>query len=206
MTLTANDLLMSSGGKSATFPTVGTVVTGTITAEPKAQQQTDMKTGEPKTFQNGDPMMQIIVSLQTTDREDDEDDGIRQLYVKANMLKAIREAVQTAGAKGLEPGGVLTVKYVADGEVKTKGFNPPKLYAATYAKPTGAAANNLLMGAATPVGGQVTVGGTTFTKVSENPFPPAAPAGIDPAVWAALDPSQRQAILAAQTNTNTPPF
>ena len=196
MTLTANDLLMSSGGKSATFPAVGTVVTGTITAEPKAQQQTDMKTGEPKAFANGDPMMQIIVSLQTTDREDDEDDGIRQLYVKANMLKAIREAVQTAGAKGLEPGGVLAVKYVADGEVKTKGFNPPKLYAATYTKPTGAAANSLLM--ATPAQAQHTMHAASAQG--------SAPAGIDPALWANLDPAQRQAIAAAQISNNTPPF
>jgi len=195
-TMTANDLLMGGGGKSATFPEIGATVTGRITAEPQVKQQTEFGSDTLKFFPNGDPMMQIVVSLQTADRDpaDAEDDGVRQLYVKGQMLKAVREAVQQAGAKGLETGGTLTVSYSADGEPSKKGFNAPKLYTARYAKPTGEAANNLLMG--TPV----------VPAAAAAPFPPAAPAGIDPAVWAALDPSQRQAILAAQTSTNTPPF
>jgi len=195
-TMTANDLLMGGGGKSATFPEIGATVTGRITAEPQVKQQTEFGSDTLKFFPNGDPMMQIVVSLQTADRDpaDAEDDGVRQLYVKGQMLKAVREAVQQAGAKGLETGGTLTVSYSADGEPSKKGFNAPKLYTARYAKPTGEAANNLLMG--TPV----------VPAAAAAPFPPAAPAGIDPAVWAALDPSQRQAILAAQISTNTPPF
>ena len=201
-TMTANDLLMGGGGKSATFPEIGATVTGRITAEPQVKQQTEFGSDTLKFFPNGDPMMQIVVSLQTADRDpaDAEDDGVRQLYVKGQMLKAVREAVQQAGAKGLETGGTLTVSYSADGEPSKKGFNAPKLYTARYAKPTGEAANNLLMG--TPNRDAAAQLAATLPSLP----PPAAPAGIDPAVWGALDPSQRQAILAAQISTNTPPF
>ena len=47
----------------------------------------------------------------------------------------IEEAVKKAGAKGLEVGGTLAVKYVKDGEKKNKAFNAPKLYAAKYEAP-----------------------------------------------------------------------
>ena len=96
----ANDLLMGSGTKSAAFPTIGTEVTGTVASEPKVQQQTDFKTGAPKTFANGDPMQQIVVQLQTDQRDPavDDDDGVRALYIKSQMLKAIREAVVAAVA------------------------------------------------------------------------------------------------------------
>ena len=196
MSVTANDLIMGSGAKSASFLEIGATITGRISMEPKTAQQTDPKDNSPKTFPNGDPMMQVIVTLQTSLRDPaiEDDDGVRTVYVKSNMLKAIREAVKTAGAKGLEVGGTLTITYVADGEQTKKAFSPPKFYTAVYKPPTGEAANNLLMG--TPAA----------PAAAAAPFPPAAPAGIDPAVWAALDPSQRQAILAAQTSTNTPPF
>lgn len=192
MSITANELLMSRGGKSAAFPTVGTTVTGRLTTEPKVQQQTDIKTGDPKFFANGDPMMQIVVSFATDQRDpaDPEDDGVRQLYVKANMLKAIREAVKTSGAKGLEVGGTLSVTYTADGEVTQRGFNPPKLYTATYQPPTGQAANNLLMGAP-----------------AASPAAPSVPAGVDSAVWAQLDATQRAGVLAAMgAQSDRPPF
>lgn len=196
MTVTANDLLMGSGAKSASFLEIGATITGRISMEPKTAQQTDPKDNSPKTFPNGDPMMQVIVTLQTSQRDPavEDDDGIRTVYVKSNMLKAIREAVKAAGAKGLEVGGTLTVTYVADGEKTNKAFNPPKFYTAVYKPPSGEAANNLLMGApaAAPVAAPV-------PQVN-------VPAGIDPALWANLDNAQRQAFLAATNSTNQPPF
>lgn len=139
---TADAFLLGGGGKSAKFETVGATVTGTIANPPQVRQQTDMTTGSPLTWDNGDPKMQLVVQLQTAERVDSDDDGIRNLYVKGSkdpasksLHAAVAGAVQAAGAKGLEVGGTLTVQYVGDGVSKTRGFNPPKQYAATYKSP-----------------------------------------------------------------------
>jgi len=197
----ANDILMGGGVTSAAFPEVGTTVSGRICWGPEARQQTDMDTGEPKTFPNGDPMMQIIVHLETAERDpaNPDDDGVRALYIKFNLLNAVRAAVKTAKAKGLQIGGVLTVTYSGDGEQKKKGFNPPKLYTATYQPPAAAAANAILTDsqpAAAPVQAQPTVpavaaGGAALF------IPATPPTGVDPAQYAALAEEQKRAIWAA---------
>lgn len=189
--MNANDLLMGSGSKSAAFPTIGTSVSGRIVREPKAQQQTDPKDGSFKTFANGDPMMQLVVQIQTDERDatDADDDGIRALYVKGKMLAAVRDAVKAAGAKGLEVGGELTVTYVADGEKTNKAFNAPKLYTATYRPPAGEAANSLLMGNAPA---------SPAPAAQAAPSPAGQPpSGVDPAVWNAMGADQRASVLAA---------
>lgn len=223
---TANELLMGSGARAAAFPTVGTIVRGEIVAEPKVQQQTDLDTGEAKTFANGDPMWQIVVVLQTAERDGADDDGIRSLYVKANMQKAVKDAIAEAGAadRGLQTGGQLAVQYSGDGEPKKRGFNAPKLYRAQYQPPVNSA--NALLGltspqpAAAPNAGAAPAGTATPPPPPPNtpllgapaaappPFLPTpttpAPAGMDPDVWARLSPAQ-QATLSG-TPASTVPF
>lgn len=138
-----NAFLLGGGGKSAKFETVGDTVTGVICAPPELRQQTDIKTGAPKTWDNGDPIMQLVVKLQTDQREDDEDDGVRNLYVsggfkRASLQKAVADALRTAKAKGLELGGTLAIRYTGEEPASVKGFNPAKLYAAKYTPPTDA--------------------------------------------------------------------
>lgn len=134
---TANDFLMGGGTISAKFPEIGTTVTGRIAREPEVQQQRDYATGELKFWDDGKPMQQLQVVLATDERDPEvaDDNGERALYIKGNLLKAVREAVRKAGAKGLDVGGTLTVTYSGDGEVSKRGFNPPKLYTAVYAPP-----------------------------------------------------------------------
>lgn len=139
---TAEQFLLGGGGKSAKFETVGATVTGSIAAPPQVRQQTDISTGAGLTWDNGDPKMQLVVQLQTNERADADDDGMRNLYVKGSkdpssksLHSAVAGAVQASGAKGLEVGGTLTVRYVGDGVSKTRGFNPPKQYEATYKAP-----------------------------------------------------------------------
>lgn len=210
----ANDLLMGGGLAAAKFPTVGTTITGRIVRKPEARQQTDIETGEPLTFANGDPRMQIVVNLATAERDPDkpEDDGERALYIKGNMLNAIRDAVRKTGAAGLEVGGTLTVTYTGDGEKKNRAFNAPKLYTATYVPPAAAAANEMLMGtpAQNPLAGTPYAGvPATVTAIQQPQWPtvatpgvpavtpPAAPPGVDPAMWARMAPDQQVAVLAA---------
>jgi hypothetical protein len=184
------------------FPTIGTTVSGRITRTPEARQQTSIETGEPLTFANGDPRMQIVVNLATAEREGPEDDGERALYVKAGMLTAVRDAVRKTGAKGLEVGGTLTITYVGDGEKKNKAFSAPKIYTAAYVAPTAQAANDLLMaGAPSAPPAASYVPPVHAAVVTQQP---AAPAGVDPAVWTRMAPEQQQTVLAAMGVT--PPF
>lgn len=127
----ANDLLLGSGGKTAKFPEIGAKVVGTVLSA-DTSQQTDID-GVPKFWDDGKPMMQVVVQLQTDNREDDEDDGVRKLYVKGNMHKAVQEVVRVH--RGLAVGGKLAVAYYADGEQKRKGYSAPKLFKAQYTPP-----------------------------------------------------------------------
>lgn len=190
----ANDLLMGGGLAAAKFPEIGTTITGRIVRKPEARQQTDIESGEPLTFANGDPRMQIVVNLATADRDPakPDDDGERALYIKGNMLNAIREAVRRTGAKGLEVGGTLTVTYTGDGEKKNRAFNAPKLYSATYVAPTASEANEVLMGAPASVVPQQSQWPTVATLGT-----PAAPPGVDATLWTRMAPDQQQAVLAA---------
>lgn len=131
---TADDFLMGGSVPSAKFPTLGTTISGRITTEPTVEQQRDYTTGEPKFWDDGKPQMQMVVALATTERDPQvqDDDGTRRLYVKGQLKNAVAQAVRAAGARGLEVGGVLTVKYVRDGERKNPRFNAPKEYAAQY--------------------------------------------------------------------------
>ncbi len=131
-----NDFLFSGGSKAAKFPTPGTVVKGIVTGT-RVTEQTEIGTNAIKRFDNGQPMMQMLVTVQTTEREDEDDDGLRTLYAKGGkggMLEALREA--TKAHRGIQVGGELAVKYTGDGEAKQRGFNPPKLYKAQYTPPT----------------------------------------------------------------------
>lgn len=136
-TIDPNALLMG-GGKSFSFDTIGSKVSGTITAL-EAAQQTDMDSGQPATWPDGKPKMQVIVTLDTGLEEEAGDDGSRRIYLKGSKpdtsLGAVRVAVKAAGASGLEVGGVLQLAYIGDGEPTKRGYSAPKQYAAKYTPP-----------------------------------------------------------------------
>ena len=140
--------LGGNAGNSFAFDTVGDTVTGTV-LDMAEVQQTDMDTGLPATWDNGQPKMMYRVDLQTQARDpnDPADDGKRSVYLRgsrkpesqsslAAVLTAVRQATGTAN---LATGGILALRYVGDGQPTRRGFNAPKLYAAQYTPP----ANNL---------------------------------------------------------------
>lgn len=189
----ANDLLMGGGIKSAAFPDqqYGHTVAGTIVRPPQVRQQTDFDTGKPKVFDNGDPMMQIVVQVQTDlrDPDDSTDDGVRAFYLKGQMQAAVRDAVRAGGAKGLEVGGFLAIRYLKD-EPNSRGRGKDKkVYAAKYTAPAAQHANDALMDS-----------GPAATA----PAPAAQPdlAGV----FAQLTPEQRATLLAQQNTASAPPF
>ncbi|MCU1613736.1 MAG: hypothetical protein JWO98_1276 [Frankiales bacterium] len=130
----ADDFLMGGGVPSAKFPVLGHTITGRITERPTVEQQKNYEDDKLKFWDDGKPMMQLVVTLATSERdpENPEDDGARRLYVKGYMKNAVAGAVRAAGARGLEVGGILAVTYTADGEKKNAKFNAPKLFTAQY--------------------------------------------------------------------------
>jgi hypothetical protein len=189
----ANDFLMSStGARSLRIAPKNTPVTLRITQDPEVRQQTDFNTKLPKTFANGDPMNQLVVTGQTNQRdpEDPADDGIRAAYIKGKqMTSVVREAVKTAGARGLEIGGDLTLTWVSggpryDGDTSWQK-DSPKIYAASYIKPVSqAAANFLAEPAAQPA-------------AAAPADDPQRPPSVDVATWAQLDSTARAGVRAA---------
>jgi hypothetical protein len=130
-----NAWLMGGGAKSARFDNEGDKVVGTIVSM-EVKQQTDIKSGAPLFWDSGDPKMQLVTVLRTDARDDDEDDGLRTVYIKGQMQKAVQDAVRKAGARGLSEGGRLGIKFVETAEPRQRGFNGQKQYAAQYEAPT----------------------------------------------------------------------
>lgn len=132
----ALEYLMGGGEPTLSFLEIGVSHEGTVRKFEK-QQQRDLATGQPKHYDNGDPMWQLVFTLETDERdpERDDDDGVRRLFAKGNMVAAIREAVKRSGHKGDLVGGKLGVKYVKDGKPSRAGFNAPKEYLAKFEAP-----------------------------------------------------------------------
>lgn len=160
MTSDAHDFLMG-GAPTANFLTVGTVHQGRIRSYEKTQQR-DMDSGLPKTWDNGEPMWQIVFTIETDERDPSKphDDGVRRIFAKANMLNAIRDAIRKSGHDGNLVGGTLAVKYSGDDTPKKKGFNPPKLYEARFTPPTETQSfNDMAQAAAGPAQSTAASGG-----------------------------------------------
>jgi hypothetical protein len=101
----------------------------------EARQQTEFGTRKPLFWDDGRKRMQVVITLQTDERDDANDDGVRLLFVKGkNMTRAIRDAVRAAGCSSLDVGGKLAIRYVRDDE-STGGRQPPKVYEAKYQPP-----------------------------------------------------------------------
>ena len=122
----------SSGAPALNFPEIGTVHKGRITAK-EARQQTDFQTGKPKYWDDGTPMLEVVVTLDLGDEEEG------RLFVRGEMLKAVRQALRDANAATLEVGGTLAVQFSQEEPSTTRGFSPKKLYTAAYKPPTAAA-------------------------------------------------------------------
>ncbi|MGP4084146.1 hypothetical protein [Streptomyces sp. KR55] len=175
----ANSFLMGGGGApTAKFPTPGTVVGGPITEQPTVEQQRDIQTGEKKFWSDGNPMMQMVVTVQTDQRDPaiEDDDGKRRIFVKGQMKNAVADAVRATGARGLEVGGILRVRYTHDGEQKQRGFNPPKQFEAHY---TPAAAAELGAWGGAPGPAQAPAAAPPAQYAAPAPAPAAAPPGVN---------------------------
>ncbi|WP_288337810.1 hypothetical protein [uncultured Gordonia sp.] len=186
---TATSFDLGGGGNSFEFSAPGSSVTGRI-VDIEQVQQTDMQTGQPAVWDNGEPKMMVRVELATDSREDSFDDGKRSVYLKGSRkpesmssMAAVLAAVQKAtGGRNLTLGGTLTLTYSGDGEAPRKGWNAPKHYTAVY------------------VPAAVSLGDDPASAVTASA--PAAddtpPTGFTAEQWAGMPEATKAAIRAAQ--------
>lgn len=132
-----NAFLLSSGTPSFKFAAIGALVKGSIVSL-DMQQQRSIDDGAPLFWDDAktQPKRQLRIILATDERDGDDDNGHRAIYVKGQLQQAVRDAIKKAGADKIEEGGTLGVKYVADGEPPKKGMNAPKEYVAQYEAPS----------------------------------------------------------------------
>jgi hypothetical protein len=210
----ANALLMSGGMKSIGWKDnpIGYTVVGTIVDQPRVEQMKKHKSEELQFWPSGDPMMQIVCTIQTDlrDPSDPHDEGKRKLHIPPRMQKPVREAVQRVGAPGLAMGGRIAVRRTGG----TGESGSPFEFAAEYASPV-VDPGSLLGGngnGAAPATTQAApatqaqpaqAAAPAVSPVAQSlgltspATPPPAPPGVDPAVWAGLPDTQKAAVLAA---------
>jgi hypothetical protein len=133
-------------------PVPGSVEGGVVISK-EMIQQTVYKPSDPtvhgtkKFYENsGKPMLQMVVKVQTDQRLDDEDDGIRAIFVKGQMKYALQEALGRAGAPNVEIGGLMKVKFVK--QVFEDGLKK-NVFECWFQRPQAVEADNW-MGASSP--------------------------------------------------------
>lgn len=175
----------------------GTVIGGVITTEPRMAQQRDYTTNEPVFYPDGNPAMQMIVTVQA-DEAHGEDDGQRAFYIRGQMRAAVGEALRKVGAKTLARGGRLLIKYLEDKPVTLKNGkpgNPQKIFAARYEPPTQTAqADYFRQDQPTTRPAPGTADDMRSHAQQARPAGGAGlpcPQGVDPATWAQMNPAQR---------------
>lgn len=201
---TIEELLKGSGGKSASFKQIGDSHEGVVT---RATVGVVSKFGDPdrtpEVWKDGSPKLQVIIGVQTPHKDDADDDGVRNIYIKwwGESAAEFTRAVKAAGDTDARVGGWFKATYVGDKPAETAGLNPTKLFRYEYrmagvnpatlappAQPAGYPPPAAPM--ANPVAAQTPAApAAAFVPVTPPPAPPAvtpppappAPA-VDPAV------------------------
>lgn len=114
------DQLLSTGAKSAFTKDspLGHVVSGPI-IDARERQSTDFATKAPEFWDDGSPKMQIVVTIQTDQRVDSDDDGARSIYIKSwgldkiALVQAIHNGGFSKASEGLAAGNVFTAKFAS---------------------------------------------------------------------------------------------
>lgn len=189
----ANDVLMGGAGSPAwKFEEPNTTREGTIASPPTARQERDYDPNNPgggalKVFPSGDPIMGVLVEVQTHEPINPDDDGKRTFYIEGRYIKeAVKTAVRTSGARGLEVGGRISVTFTHREDPMDKRSR--KFWAVTYTP----AGNAALMTEPAPAAFAATVGAQGVATPIAAPVvaaapvaAPAAPQGVDPTAFAA---------------------
>lgn len=137
---------LGGGSKAWSADNIGDKISGKIKLVERRQQR-NMDGGGLQTWDDGSPKMLTYIELETDQRDDDDDDGVRALYAKGgrnfeaaqgsgtSMEVAIAEAVKAAGASSIDEGGTLAVQHTGVAKPSNRGYQGAKLYRAQYKSP-----------------------------------------------------------------------
>lgn len=121
MSFMKDDFLAGGSSSPAVkFTNIGDKVVGKVISVTKLEDRDPY--GETKRWPNGDPKHVYVFELET-------DEGTQSLWVRGQMIKAVREAAKAANVTEMT-GCTVAVQFHALGESRTKGFQAPKLYKA----------------------------------------------------------------------------
>ena len=130
---------IDGGGKAWSPENIGDKVSGRITLVERRQQR-GFDGGAPLTWDDGSPRMLTYVELETDLRDDDDDDGVRALYLKGGRNfepangtgtsgeVALVEAAKKASLSSIETGCKLIVVHTGVAKPTTRGYQGAKLY------------------------------------------------------------------------------
>ena len=117
----AMDRGLAGGSKSAftsdSLP--GDTITGAVVSV-DYKQVNDFNTGEPAYFPSGDPKMQFVIVIQTDQRDDEDDDGRRTIYIPAwgSKKQALVDAMRAEGmrkaSEAFAAGNIFTATFVEE--------------------------------------------------------------------------------------------
>ena len=134
-----------AGGGNLQFPALGHRYTVTVSrplGDADFPPQTDMNTGAIRKFQDGRPMVRMVVPV-LVQPDAAHPDGHATLSVQGQMAEALKQAMAAVGAghlKGIpEDHSVISVAWTAERPAKRAGFNNQKIYEVVYQRPPGAA-------------------------------------------------------------------
>lgn len=123
-----DDIFNSTSGSRSAFnkdSQPGTTVTGKLSSDPDVRQATDFQTKQPAYFlKSGKPKFEVIFDLQTNQRDDQDDDGRRTMWVHwwGVQRDALTEAFKQFGRKP-HKGDTMTVTF--DGCVNVENAPQP---------------------------------------------------------------------------------
>lgn len=186
---TAESLLFRGGPPGFKFSSPGVYIDGTL-VDVDTQHATKFNPDpnapkEYKHFSSGDPIYEIVLTLQTDlrDPSNPNDQGRRRVFVSSmDMQEKLGKALKDSGDQKLTAGARVRVAFLRE-----EGSNRKKIYEVSYTRAADAILHKEVEAVAQPEPVAVT------QTVADDPF-----AGMDPALKAALDsnPELRDAYLA----------
>jgi hypothetical protein len=149
--MTTSDTSSFFGGsiEAVSFEALGDKVEGTITAKELRQRRDFDDPAVKLTWPDGRPKMEAILTIQTPYHTED-DDGLRQLYVRGYMQRAFVTAVRAAGLRDVGIGMWIGVTFSAEEPSSDPTRDPAKLFEVELKAPTRATRQRQTLRAAPP--------------------------------------------------------
>lgn len=129
-----DELFASTGGKTLKPEVVGETLGGIIACA-ESRQMTDFTTGEPLTWDDGKPRMQVVITVDLDTKDEDGNPEKGCIYIKTwgEQRAALKEALKASGLdsmnKALAPGNYMSITFIGEKpNEKNPRLNAIKLY------------------------------------------------------------------------------